>query len=253
MKVCRLCLKEDKLVKKSHIIPKFLYKGLGLFNDKHKLNVYNKIDSELEFILKHPSDGDYESDLLCSKCENLISGKYETYASKVILGGLEKKQRIEIINYIKEDGLTFTKVSNLDCNKFKIFALSILWRASISTRPVFKSVNLGESNEERLREIILNNKTLNNDEFPIFLSTYLNDSTLSKDLIVQPQKKKTHDGHIFYRFIIGGIVYHFFIDSCSEKILSQTIKPSDEMIIFHIPIGKGMEFIGKSTKLDNSL
>ena len=53
--ICKLCLKEKKLLKKSHIIPKFMYKGL--FDENHKILVskVNPLKKE-----KLQSDGAYE-------------------------------------------------------------------------------------------------------------------------------------------------------------------------------------------------
>ena len=57
--------------------------------------------------------------------------KYEDYIAKYLKGGIE-------LNF--EDDGSVIKVGGIDYKIFKLFQLSILWRASISTRELFQYV-----------------------------------------------------------------------------------------------------------------
>ena len=81
--------------------------------------------------------------LLCKECEVQIS-RYEQYAREVFhretLGVLEEPSRVVLT------GINYTK--------FKLFQMSLLWRASITKRHEFAGVDLG-SHGERMRRMIL--------------------------------------------------------------------------------------------------
>lgn len=246
MTKCKLCLKDKELIKKSHIIPEFMYQGL--FDEKHKVIVFNPLElARGEGYYKKPSSGEYEGGLLCADCDNKLLGAYEDYASKAIYGGLLPAFECPIFkNYKNQDGLEFASGSNISYKKIKIFLLSILWRASISSRPLFSEIAL-EEHEEIIRKMILNGNPGAVDDYPIFFATFVRDKNGPKNLIAQPQKRDTKSGHTSFIFIIGGMIYFFYINSKEYKIpnmiLTETIKPSNEMNIYHVPYGKAWDLI----------
>ncbi len=71
--------------------------------------------------------------LLCDACEQLLSA-YERYVSRVFAG----RSNVEA----KQDG-GLIHLRGIDYTKFKLFALSILWRASVSSLDMFNQVELG--------------------------------------------------------------------------------------------------------------
>jgi hypothetical protein len=78
--ICRLCLKEAKLVK-SHILPEFLYRpmyGAG--------NRFFVISTDAMIPERTRQVGIFER-LFCSNCDNKLLGRYENYAARVLMGG----------------------------------------------------------------------------------------------------------------------------------------------------------------------
>lgn len=246
MAKCKLCLEEKQLIKKSHIIPEFMYQDL--YDDKHKMIVFTPAEmARGEGFVKNPSLGEYESGLLCIDCESKVLSKYESYASKALYGGMLASNECPVFqNYINPDGLKYSSGTNISYSKIKIFFLSILWRASISSRPLFSEINLGE-HEEILRKMILNGEPKEIDDYPIFFSAFVNDKNAPRNLIAQPQIRETETGHTSFIFIIGGMIYFFYLNSKELKIpktvLASTIKPSNEMIIYHVPQGKSWDLL----------
>ena len=82
--------------------------------------------------------------MLCQSCETKLS-KWETYARGLLTGGT-------LLQYRREG--TITWVEGIDYSRFKLFQLSILWRAGVTTREFFSKVTLGP-HAERLREMLL--------------------------------------------------------------------------------------------------
>src|SRR5665647_2165945 len=82
---CRLCNEKKKLLKRSHIIPDFMYKGL--FDENHFIAQIDLIEFKRKRLLPN---GFYDSNILCENCDNVILGILESYASIVIWGGKGK-------------------------------------------------------------------------------------------------------------------------------------------------------------------
>ncbi|KXI28121.1 hypothetical protein [Paraglaciecola hydrolytica] len=191
---CKLC-REEKSLKQSHIIPEFLYSKL--YDEKHRFHEIH-VDSNRKN--KLPQKGVREP-LLCGLCEEYFS-KFERYASLVLNGGFELIAK-------KIDGLFYFE--GVEYNKFKLFSLSILWRASISSLDFFAEVNLG-GHEEIIRKILLSGDAGNEGDYPFILSPILHENEIQEALIVKPTLSAV-DQNDAYRFVFGGIVWVFVISN----------------------------------------
>lgn len=159
--ICKLCQEDTKLLKKSHIIPDFMYKEI--YDEKHFL--YRGSAKNLDKMQTVPT-GEYDSNILCKNCDNEIIGSYESYGSGVFFDGLPQSN-CPTFKSGKINDIHVTLFENLEYDKFKLFLLSLLWRASISNRKFFKNVNLGDD-EERIRKLLLSGKAGNDSSYPIF-------------------------------------------------------------------------------------
>ncbi len=199
--VCKLCLKDKELIRKSHIIPDFMYKGV--FDEKHRLNELT-VTKEKDIIKEGlRQTGGYEGRILCQSCDNEVLGKLESYANLVLYGGAHTKLQ----NVMNDKGMKYTVCEEIDYTKFKLFLLSLLWRASISSLPIFKMVNLGP-HEERIRQMIFNNSPDNSKHYPCVLASYRSVKEAPHQLIAQPGLVKDSDG-FRYLFLIEGVLYIF--------------------------------------------
>jgi hypothetical protein len=123
--ICKLCHQEDAL-RDSHIISEFLY--ASMYDDKHRFHVVTAGDVNFSYEQKG-----YRERMLCQSCETKLS-KWETYARALLMGGT-------LLQYRREG--TITWVEGIDYPRFKLFQLSILWRAGVATREFFSKVTLG--------------------------------------------------------------------------------------------------------------
>jgi len=190
--ICKLCGLENNLVD-SHIIPGFMYKYL--FDQKHQIFLTSSKDFKNgELKNKKRNTGVYDGEILCSTCDNEVIGQYETYASKIIYGENISLKIAPVVNaYHNGRGEQWSVCSNIDYKKFKLFLLSILWRASITKRDIFKEVNIGR-HEEIIRKMIWEGNPGEETDYPIILMTTANDKNMRKDFIVQPRTVK-YNGH----------------------------------------------------------
>lgn len=198
--ICKLCLLQKGL-RHLHIIPEFCYKPL--YDLKHRV-----IEISLEDSLEENFDlqKGYREYLLCGDCENLIS-KHETYFSNTWYQ--QKKLPDRIADELLE-------VNGLDYAKFKLFHLSILWRADISSK--FARVKLGHRHEETLRKMLLNGEPGPEDRYSFFTAVLTHDNdNIVHSLILKPVRRKSKDGHQIYVFTFGGCARYYFVSSHSTR------------------------------------
>lgn len=228
---CKLCKKRAKLIRKSHIIPNFMYKGLFDSNNKIALvNLGNPSSNPKSF-----QTGIFEKYILCQKCENELLSRTEKYVSTVLYGG-NLKSVPSFENQSGPDGVESIIVRNIDYQKFKHFVLSIVWRAAVSDNPFFDKVSLSNE-EETIRNIVLNDKYTSETTFKISVMAIVN---RNNDLVRIIQNPDVHDfGNCKYvTFFIGGFVYFISLsDEASFPVFEKTyLKEKGEI---EIPIAKG--------------
>jgi len=247
---CKLCLLEKPLLNKSHIIPEFMYESL--FDERHRLYKFSPAAlSRGEGRILKPPTGEYEGGLLCAECDNKIIGGYETYARKALYGKVEMDTDLpECANFITPDGVKFTRCKNIRYKELKLFLLSIVWRASISSRDLFREVYLGPY-EGTIRQMILDGDPKEANVFPILMMTWLGDKSFPAEVIGQPAINRKEKG-VRYIFPIAGVTYIFHISPSSlrKELKEFVLAPSNEVSILHVPEGKSSQlftsyFLGK--------
>lgn len=137
--------------------------------------------------------------LLCEDCEQLL-GVNENYVRQVFKGGtgitIQANQNPIIIG-------------DINYKKFKLFELSLLWRASISKLEFFKNIKLTSVEEEDLRKAILNSDPLEPEDYGCIISMILYDKNrIADDIIMEPDVIPV-DNFKCYRFVLGGCFWIF--------------------------------------------
>ena len=250
--LCKLCKQERKLIK-AHIVPKFLYEKM-----KDEKNRFNSVSFNIGDFENHKVKitqmEDYDPNILCQDCDNRIFGiGYERYA-KNMLYGTECLTNIDLScqNYVNpDDGAEYSICENFDYVKFKNFLLSILWRASITERPSFSEVSLGEKHNERIRKILYENLETDEDEYPIIITSFIRTENKFEDLISNPYRNRTKCGLNFYMFMINGYQFYFFIKSSDQKIptnFKKMILTKKKLIVSHWSNGMELEIINRVFK-----
>ncbi|WP_374950140.1 hypothetical protein [Mucilaginibacter sp.] len=198
--ICRLCQQEKDLIRRSHIWPDFMYKGM--YDDKGRLYVINSSEPA-----KHRTvqSGSYEQHIFCSDCDNVRIGQLERYASN----NLYRKPYLEENAAFKQisvpGGIQVIHCEDLNYNQFKLFLLSLLWRASISTEAVFENFKLGEDEEEFLRASIYEKAVVDEMAFPCVLLTS-GGAALDENFIAVDAFKTG-----LVKFYINAFVYTFYL------------------------------------------
>ena len=230
---CNLCLKEKDLIKRSHIISDFMYRNSGMYDEKHTINSFTLDDFLKGKKPKKDQSGIYDSYIFCADCDNKIINNYEKYACLSIYGEDLKKELCPDCVVYGETNPDLTICSNIDYKKFKLFLLSILFRASISKNKFFDGIKLSKENTEILRTMIYDGKPGNFNDFPFIMATFAT-SEISPDIFINPIKS-IQDGNIKFTFIFAGMSYVFYEGlNIDTKIIEPIIMKTDnELKILH--------------------
>lgn len=231
---CKLCLLDKPLIKESHIIPDFLYKEL--YDEKHSII---RVDAKLERSFSI-FNGEYEPNILCKECDNEVLGKLESYASVAFYGGAHSDIKTE--NHRKPDGLEYISVEGMEYGKFKLFLLSLLWRASISQREFFTNVSLGP-HEEKIRRMLIAGDPGAPERYPCIISSYRK-RNLPKEVIGGPRRIKL-DGTIGYAFLISGFLFMYKISEKEKDtaFLEASVGAGGGALIPHITEEQGAKLL----------
>jgi len=166
---CRLCLNDRELCG-SHIIPEFFYRPT--YDTKHRA-----YELELATFGERYLQKGYREALLCKPYEDKI-GKHEAYVAQMWY------QQGVLPDEMLADSLV---ICGLDYARFKLFHLSVLWRASISTGRMFERIAL-DADAERIRQMLLSEDPGDEDQYGFFAEVLVDDASprVLHELIMQP-------------------------------------------------------------------
>lgn len=140
--------------------------------------------------------------LLCDKCEQQIS-KYERFVSQTYYYKEAKD--------IQQNDKVFV-ANNVHYSLMKLFQLSILWRASISSLEIFGDVNLGP-HEEKIRQMLLSEIPGKDYEYGCMQFAIIMDNNKIADGLIMPPALFRVDGFRLCRFMFGGLIWVYVISS----------------------------------------
>lgn len=196
---CRLCLTSADL-RASHIIPEFCYRPT--YDSKHRAR---RLATDAKATLLQKG---FREPLLCAACEQNI-GRYENYFADLWYHS----------NLFPTPFPAAHTLTDLHYDLFKCFHLSILWRASVSSRDEFTTVSLGARHEELIRTQLLSGDGGSEEEYPFWCYVIVNpDGQIIHELIARPGRSRYED-HIAYYFIYAGCEWVFFVSHHPKQAL----------------------------------
>lgn len=205
---CKLCNTGDDL-QNSHIIPNFVYKPIYAEHRargiKHPAYELSRENMDLSGTKRTIIQTGLNEKLLCRQCEQLLNDKYEKYFHRLWFKKNTLPENISPGSVIQ--------LSGLDYHKFKLFHLSILFRASVSSLPEFRQVDLGP-HEDTVRGMLLDNNPGRESQYVILAHAITSDDhKINFNFITSPFKTRQSNGSISYGFCFGGCAWHYIVDS----------------------------------------
>lgn len=230
--MCKLCLAESEL-QQSHTIPRSYFKRLK--KEDGKIIVIQKGKKAIT------GNFDPKEPMLCRKCEQFLSVNYEHYGIRVLRDHKNFRKNADHII-----------IGSFQYEKFYLYLISILWRASVAKDDHYDTVQGIESLDDLFRHCILNKRVRINKLSGLRLDHFIKisvfrivDSTgnISDEVIKVllsnfAQRKSDTIKRVMWYFIVEGfiIIYNFFVGKNMHEIRrlrfpSQLIKGSHQKIL----------------------
>src|ERR1035437_1030012 len=192
---CRLC-KQPADLRDSHVFPEFVYRPS--YDGTH-----TAVLLDMQAGVKGRREKGFTESMLCDACENRFS-KWEDYFARI---WLHRTNNIRPASLVAGQLIT---VAGLDYAPFKLFHMSVLWRAGVSNRREFDAVTLG-TREQALRLALLASDPGRPDEFPFF-GVGLRDPKTGgwQDALIHAPVAARMNGQWVFTMIFGGVRWHYF-------------------------------------------
>ena len=230
---CRLCLR-PRTLRRSHIIPEFLYRPL--YGRTHRAISLHR---GLRYLRRFGTG--LREPLLCSECESIFQ-RYEDYFARRWFQARPLPTLVPV-------PANLIVASDLDYGPFKLFHLSVLWRASVSTLVEFRDVRLGP-HEEHLRHMFLSSDPGPQDKYRIMATLLLRPGTRIPHIgVVTVPQRRRYGSHWIYSAIYAGCAWHVVVSSpplegdslalSTEGVLSMPIVDLREIHDVHETIRRG--------------
>lgn len=208
---CSLC-GEIRPLCNSHIIPEFVYKPA--YDVQHKLHVLN-LSSKIK---KYRIQKGIKQKMLCSECESFLNKTYEKpfydywFTNRVLPDPFPP-------------GIYWLK--GIDYAAFKLFHLSVLYRAHFATQEMFEDIALAESHVARLRELLLNQNPGDPHEFSIMGTVAIDDDRIPRYDLIMKAENLRQDTHKFCCFVFGACSWMYKISQHQDPIgIKYCLRPS---------------------------
>jgi hypothetical protein len=136
--------------------------------------------------------------LLCETCEGHLS-LFEDYAAPIVKS---------LLSLTAENTPDAYVVRDVQYQRFKLFQMSVLWRASVASIKMFQHISLGP-HEEQLRTMILAGDPGRPDEYGCLMLVMEKTKYLHR--IIWSPVTDTIDGQTIYRFQTGRLFWYYFL------------------------------------------
>ncbi len=196
MIVCKLTGKSGRAVK-AHIVPKAFYELPPQSEGPTRLLT----NTPGQYPTKIPV-GIYDDAIVTSEGE-LLFGPWDDYACKVLLNRFK-----EFTPIYKNRLLKGWQLEDVEYERFKLFGLSVLWRAHASTQRAFQRVNLGV-HEPKIRDLLIRADPAKAEDYSVCFMRWIDDDFVP--FFMDPFWKRD-DGVKFYRVYCGRYILYVKVD-----------------------------------------
>ena len=225
---CQLCKKKSPL-RNSHIFPEWLYEPL--YDERHQ---YFVLSTDPNKKRGTRPKGIYDK-LFCGECETLLS-EWEGYAREIFHSALLGKK-------VNKEMIT---LYGIEYAPFKLFQMSLLWRASLTDRKEIHRIDLGH-HKELLRTMLFEKRAGEPYEYGVMLMLPSIDQDLMQQFIYSPERAPTKlDSHTVYRAAFGGMFWLFLVSNHMDRFPHKELFLSEEGRLPIVRVGKSASrFMGR--------
>ena len=220
---CALCLHEREL-RLSHILPEFLYQDC--YDSKHRFITVPTYEGSVPAT----EQKGYREYLLCHDCEQQF-GEYERATSELL-------RRVQAE---KCPPSNFIRISDWNYHKFKMFALSILWRCHVTSLGLYSNVRLGP-HAEKIRVLLKNNDSGRLSQYRFFIIKTVDSEGKIPSVLIPPQRRIVQNisGYVMMAM---GFTFCFTVASHKNPLSNMHYVGDDEDLIVPVLTQSTTEFI----------
>lgn len=191
--VCKLCGQPTNTFAKSHVIPKALH-----LDERGEDAFLWILKGGCEPPQRSPS-GEYDQ-IVCPPCEKRF-GPWDDYG-------------VELIRRLRAgDGVPYGDIAvgiEVDYARLKLFVMSMLWRASASTRRTYSRVMLGSKWNEALRTALIAEDPGTEDFFSVTVSLFRDE--MQRKVLFDPHREKYFQVNYVRFYVYGGFTLLVKVD-----------------------------------------
>jgi hypothetical protein len=193
--ICQLCGQDRKLID-AHVIPRSFHRLDSKDPTPAKLvtNVEGRYPQKIR-------KGVYDQEILCEQCERRFS-PWDNYGAQLFIK--DWPNFAPIMNGAEQVGY---ELPTYDYPLLKLFFLSVLWRAAVSTHVMYSKIDLGPR-EAALKQSILSGDPGNADHFGVVLQGF----DVANVGFLDPQLERLCNLR-FARFYLSHVIAFIKVDS----------------------------------------
>ena len=223
MPLCQGCELDKKLIK-THAIPESFFVKMRSEHGVPKLMTDVKGTYPKKALI-----GVYDNKILCRDCEDKFQN-VDDYGQQILLQ--QEADHEKLMVHGKVHGY---RVKNVDYKKLKLFFISVLWRASLSTQSFYEKVNLGPY-QNKAKYLIWTNGSGEQSDFAFVVAKFT-DSSIGKTML-DPHPERWQ-GVNYYRFYMYGYVVYIKVDKQKSPDIFKKIEMAADGDL--IIIGRSIE------------
>ena len=191
--LCRFCHEQRQLIE-AHIIPKGFFERIR--SDEPSILV-----NESDYPKRSPQ-GIYDKGILCGPCDNII-GKWDQYAQEVLTMDMSGFTLIA-------EGQNIGGWERPDYNYelLKLFFISLVWRASISTHSFYAGIDIGREFEEQARQMLSDGRAGGAHDFGVVIARFV--EPLGHAFFDPHTERMNGINHV--RFYLAGFIAYMKVD-----------------------------------------
>lgn len=165
--------------------------------------------------------------LFCDDCEQLFNDRYEKPFLTDWIHNFPLAKQLT-----PERSYTITVPSY---DRFRLFHLSILFRASVSSNPTYTQVNLG-GHEERIRKMLLNIDPGEHWQYLLIGYVVIHDKTHEVVNLIARPEQRLFDGIKCFSMLYGGVEWWTTVVSHRTIPLEKlALRPNGSMSLMAVP------------------
>jgi len=196
---CKLC-EQEKPIRNSHIIPNTFWEAVS--DNINRSVPISTEKTKLQFV-----QGGIKEELLCQDCEVKLSVWENTLKKDLTDIGIQTSSFLTI----QQVDNKLLHIQNIKYEKFKLGALSILWRLSVSRDDHYKKYSLGPY-EEKIRSMLHHGRCPNEHEYALLLTQYRINNTFEPGLMAGFPPGRFQNDFTVQKFIVWGHMFLFIVN-----------------------------------------